>query len=248
MACEDTRISAPFLKSFNPNLQLFSAFEHVENQASAKIIALLKKGESVGLVTDAGTPAISDPGAKIVQAVRSAGFKIVALPGACAAIVAFSQCGFLTPQFLFYGFLPNKSAARLQVLKELQNIPAALIFYESPHRIVESLKDFAEVFQNRSFFIARELTKYFEESAVLKAENAHSWILEKPQRQKGEFVLIVDVAESSPTAQELEAERILKILRNENLPTKKAAMLAAKITGFSKNALYQKALDLKNPR
>ena len=247
VACEDTRVSSPFLKSFNANLQLFSAFEHTENRAAAKIIALLEKGESVGLVTDAGTPAVSDPGAKIVQAVRTAGFKIVALPGACAAITAFSMCGFLTPQFFFYGFLPPKASARQKALEDLQNqnLNAALIFYESPHRILECLKDFGAIFKNRPLFIARELTKIFEESVVLKAEESSAWLLEKPHRQKGEFVLILDAPESAISAEEKEAERILKTLLAENLPLKQSASLTAKITGFSKNELYQKALNFK---
>lgn len=245
IACEDTRISAPFLKAFNADLQLFSAFEHVENRAASKIIALLEQGESVGLVTDAGTPAVSDPGAKIVQMVRAAGFKIVALPGACAAITAFSMSGFLSTQFFFCGFLPPKKAARQKVLKDLKNQNAAIIFYESPHRILESLNDFGEIFQNRSLFIARELTKRFEESALLKAKEAAAWILAKPQRQKGEFVLILDACEVSTQFEALEAERVLKILLDSNLPLKEAASLAAKITGFAKNELYKKALDLK---
>lgn len=247
IACEDTRVSSPFLKSFNANLQLFSAFEHAENRAAAKIIALLEKGESVGLVTDAGTPAVSDPGAKIVQAVRAAGFKIVALPGACAAITAFSMSGFIVPQFFFYGFLPPKSQARQKALEDLQNqnLNAALIFYESPHRILECLKDFGAIFPNRSLFIARELTKIFEESVVLKVEESTAWLLEKPHRQKGEFVLILDAPESAISAEEKEAERILKTLLAENLPLKQSAALTAKITGFSKNDLYKKALNFK---
>ncbi len=245
IACEDTRISAPFLKAFNADLQLFCAFEHVENRAASKIIAFLEQGESVGLVTDAGTPAVSDPGAKIVQMVRAAGFKIVALPGACAAITAFSMSGFLSTQFFFCGFLPPKKAARQKVLKDLKNQNAAIIFYESPHRIFESLNDFGEIFQNRSLFIARELTKRFEESALLKAKEAAAWILAKPQRQKGEFVLILDACEASTQFEALEAERVLKILLDGNLSLKESASLAAKITGFAKNELYKKALDLK---
>lgn len=245
IACEDTRISAPFLKAFNADLQLFCAFEHVENRAASKIIAFLEQGESVGLVTDAGTPAVSDPGAKIVQMVRAAGFKIVALPGACAAITAFSMSGFLSTQFFFCGFLPPKKAARQKVLKDLKNQNAAIIFYESPHRILESLNDFGEIFQNRSLFIARELTKRFEESALLKAKEAVAWILAKPQRQKGEFVLILDACEASTQFEALEAERVLKILLDGNLSLKESASLAAKITGFAKNELYKKALDLK---
>ena len=245
IACEDTRISAPFLKAFNADLQLFCAFEHVENRAASKIIAFLEQGESVGLVTDAGTPAVSDPGAKIVQMVRAAGFKIVALPGACAAITAFSMSGFLSTQFFFCGFLPPKKAARQKVLKDLKNQNAAIIFYESPHRILESLNDFGEIFQNRSLFIARELTKRFEESALLKAKEAAAWILAKPQRQKGEFVLILDACEISNQFEALEAERVLKILLDGNLSLKESASLAAKITGFAKNELYKKALDLK---
>ncbi len=244
VACEDTRTSAPILKKINPHLHLFAAHEHNENQASEKIIALLKQNESVGLVSDAGTPAISDPGAKIVCKVQQAGFAIVPLPGACAAIAAFSASGFLAKHFYFYGFLPSKKNGRIQVLNDLKNQNGALIFYESPHRIKETLNDLANIFPQRELFVARELTKCFEELTTLLCHDAPKWFNENPNRQKGEFVLILNEGKIKNPF-ENKAEELLKCLLEHNLSVKDSAKITEKITGIHKKILYEKALLLK---
>ncbi len=247
VACEDTRQSAPLLKSINPDLRLFSAHEHNEHEAAEKIIQLLKNQHAVGLVTDAGTPAISDPGAKIVQKTREAGFSIVPLPGACAAITAFSASGFLTSSFTFLGFLPPQKTARRKSLKHLKTQNGAFIFYESPHRIMETCTDLAEIFPRRELFIARELTKMFEECVVLPSVNAPLWLKENPFRQKGEFVLVLNEGErENPLFSQ--AEQLLTLLLENGLGVKTAANITEKITGIPKKTAYAQALLLKNPR
>ena len=224
VACEDTRTSAPILKNINPHLHLFAAHEHNENQVSEKIIALLKQNESVGLVSDAGTPAISDPGAKIVCKVQQAGFAIVPLPGACAAIAAFSASGFLAKHFYFYGFLPSKKNGRIQVLNDLN--------------------DLANIFPQRELFVARELTKCFEELTTLLCHDAPKWFNENPNRQKGEFVLILNEGKIENPF-ENKTEELLKYLLEHNLSVKDSAKITEKITGIHKKILYEKALLLK---
>ncbi|WP_319241093.1 16S rRNA (cytidine(1402)-2'-O)-methyltransferase [uncultured Propionivibrio sp.] len=244
VAAEDTRHSAPLLKHFGVSARLLATHEHNEEAAAGQIIARLEAGESVALVSDAGTPAISDPGARLVARVRAAGFRIVPLPGACAAITALSASGLLSPHFLFYGFLPAKTRQREEALRELVDLPYALVFYEAPHRIVEMVASLSAVFGvSRTLVVARELTKLFETIHVCPLGDAVDWLRADANRQRGEFVLIVSGAEPEEDAGD--GERVLGLLLEDGLPVKQAARLAHAITGVSKNALYARALILR---
>lgn len=244
VAAEDTRHSAPLLKTLGANPRLIPAHEHNEREAAARIVGLLAGGESVALVSDAGTPGISDPGARIVAQVRAAGHRVVPLPGPCAAVTAMSASGLDEAHFLFYGFLPTKSAQRRHALEEVRALPYALAFYEAPHRILETVEDLAVVLGGeRTLVIAKELTKLFETLHSGPLAEAADWLRADPNRQKGEFVLLVSGAPAG--GDDGEGERVLKLLLADGLPVKQAAKLAAAITGGAKNALYDLALRLK---
>lgn len=243
VAAEDTRHSGPLLKQLGARARTLPAHQHNEHEAAARIVDRLQAGESVALISDAGTPGISDPGARIVAAVRAAGCKVVPLPGPCAATTALSASGLLDEHFLFYGFLPSKGGQRRQALEALRDTPCALVFYEAPHRVLETVADMATVFGERTLVIARELTKLFETVHSLPLGEALDWLKEDPNRQRGEFVLMLSGAPEG--GDDGEGERVLKLLLADGLPTKQAAKLAAAITGAAKNALYERALALK---
>lgn len=243
VAAEDTRHSAPLLKHLGAGARLLPAHEHNEREAAARIVERLQAGESVALVSDAGTPAISDPGTRIVAQVREAGFPVVPLPGPCAAVTALSAAGLAEPHFLFYGFLPVKAAQRRQALEELRPLPYALVFYEAPHRVLEAVEDLAAVLGDRTLVIAKELTKLFETIYACPLAEGAAWLRADPNHQKGEFVLLVSGAKEEGDAGE--SDRVLKILLAEGLPVKQVAKIAAAITGAAKNALYDRALQLK---
>jgi 16S rRNA (cytidine1402-2'-O)-methyltransferase len=244
VAAEDTRHSGPLLKQLGVQARTIPAHQHNEHEAAARIVEKLRAGEAVALISDAGTPGISDPGARIVAAVRAAGCKVVPLPGPCAATTALSASGLLDEHFLFYGFLPAKGGQRRQALEGLRDYPCALVFYEAPHRVLETVEDMAAVFGERTLVIARELTKLFETVHSLPLSEALGWLREDPNRQRGEFVLMLSGAPAD--ADSGEGERVLKLLLAEGLPVKQAAKLAAQITGMAKNALYERALALKS--
>jgi 16S rRNA (cytidine1402-2'-O)-methyltransferase len=244
VAAEDTRHSGPLLKQLGAQARTIPAHQHNEHEAAARIVEKLQGGESVALISDAGTPGISDPGARIVAAVRAAGCKIIPLPGPCAATTALSASGLLDEHFMFYGFLPSKGGQRRQALEALREQPCALLFYEAPHRVLETVEDMATVFGNRTLVIARELTKLFESIHALPLGEALAWLKEDPNRQRGEFVLMLSGAPAE--ADNGEGERVLKLLLAEGLPVKQASKLAAQITGMAKNALYERALALKS--
>ena len=243
VAAEDTRHSGPLLKQLGARARTLPAHQHNEHEAAARIVEKLRAGEAVALISDAGTPGISDPGARIVAAVRAAGCRIVPLPGPCAATTALSASGLLDEHFLFYGFLPSKGGQRRQALEALREQPAALVFYEAPHRVLETVADMATVFGERTLVIARELTKLFEAIHSLPLPEALDWLKADLNRQRGEFVLMLSGATAGSDSGE--GERVLKLLLADGLPTKQAAKLAASITGASKNALYDLALSLK---
>jgi 16S rRNA (cytidine1402-2'-O)-methyltransferase len=244
IAAEDTRHSAPLLKQYGSTARLLAAHEHNEEAAAQQIIAKLNDGESVALVSDAGTPAVSDPGARLVARVRAAGFRVVPLPGACAAITALSASGLAEPHFLFYGFLPAKAKQREDALRGLAGLPYALVFYEAPHRILETAASLARVFgPERTLVLARELTKLFETIHSCPLGEALGWLQADSNRQRGEFVLLVSGAAES--GDDGEGERVLKLLLDEGLSVKQAAKLAQAITGAGKNAMYELALSLK---
>lgn len=244
IACEDTRHSQRLMQHYAVTAKLLAVHEHNEAGAAAQIVSRIQAGEKVALVTDAGTPCISDPGCRVVAAVQAAGLPVVPVPGASAVITALSASGLEAPRFLFHGFLPPKSVARKKVIETLAAIPAALVFYEAPHRITETVDDLAAVLAgSRELVIARELTKLFETIVRLPLAEAPAWLAADANRQRGEFVLIV----AAPPEQEgldPQAERVLKLLLDEGLPVKQAVKLATGITGLAKNALYQRALAL----
>lgn len=244
VACEDTRHTAPLLRHFGVAARLLAAHEHNEEAAAQQIVARLNEGESVALVSDAGTPAVSDPGARLVARVRAAGHRVVPLPGPCAAVTALSAAGLNEPHFLFYGFLPAKTKQREDALRELAGLPYALVFYEAPHRILETVDSAVTVFgAERTLVVARELTKLFETIHSCPLGDAPGWLREDANRQRGEFVLIVSGA--PPAADDGEGQRVLQLLLDEGLPVKQAAKLAHAITGAGKNAMYDLALALR---
>ncbi len=245
VAAEDTRHSQPLLRHFGSGARLLPAHQHNEEQAAQGVIDKLAAGEAVALVSDAGTPAVSDPGARIVARVREAGFKVVPLPGACAAVTALSASGLMAPHFLFYGFLPAKAGQRQKELEALVALPYTLVFYEAPHRVLESVEALAAAFgPERTIVFARELTKLFETIHACPLGEALEWLQADANRQRGEFVLLVEGAPED--ADDGAGERVLRLLLAEGLPVKQCAKLAAEITGASKNELYQKALALKD--
>lgn len=245
VAAEDTRHSQPLLRHFGSGARLLPAHQHNEEQAAQGVIDKLAAGEAVALISDAGTPAVSDPGARIVARVREAGFKVVPLPGACAAVTALSASGLMAPHFLFYGFLPAKAGQRQKELEALVALPYTLVFYEAPHRVLESVEALAAAFgPERTIVFARELTKLFETIHACPLGEALEWLKADANRQRGEFVLLVEGAPED--ADDGAGERVLRLLLAEGLPVKQCAKLAAEITGASKNELYQKALALKD--
>lgn len=244
VAAEDTRVTAKLLNHYGIASKLISVREHNEASRAAQLIDWLRAGQNVALVTDAGTPAVSDPGAKVVAAVRAAGLRVVPIPGASAAITALSAAGLDVPHFLFYGFLPPKSGERQAALRDLLALPYPVVFYESPHRIVASVDDLLAVLGGeRQITFARELTKTFEQIHACALIDAPGWLAADADHQRGEFVLIVSGAPPRAPDQ-AEAQRVLEVLLQE-LPVKQAAKLAAQLTGQKKNALYELALKLK---
>jgi 16S rRNA (cytidine1402-2'-O)-methyltransferase len=246
VAAEDTRNTAHLLTHHGIGAnRLMAVHQHNERGAAEKIIALLRAGQSVAFVSDAGTPAVSDPGALLVQAVLAVGLRVIPIPGANAAVAALSAAGLADPHFLFYGFLPNKSAARRTALQELCGHPYTLVFYEAPHRITGCVADLCAILGGeRQIVLAREITKLFETIHACPLRDAEAWLLSDSNQQRGEFVVLVSGA---PPQTGLSAETLNTLsLLLEELPLKQAAQLAAKITGANRSDLYQQALQMKN--
>lgn len=245
IAAEDTRNTLHLLTHHGlAAKKLLPLHQHNERSAVEKVVAQLQQGHSVAMVTDAGTPAISDPGALLVQAVREAGCRVVPIPGSNAALAALSAAGMPAPHFLFYGFLANKQAARRRELQALTELPYTLVFYEAPHRILECASDLQAVLGGqRKVVFARELTKLFENIHECTLDEALDWLKSDANNQRGEFVLLVSGADEPQDEKEADAERILAILMKE-LPLKQAVQLAAQISGYSRNKLYERALLL----
>jgi 16S rRNA (cytidine1402-2'-O)-methyltransferase len=246
IAAEDTRHTAGLLSHFAIQKKLIAVHDHNEQKAAQQLLTRLQAGESIALVTDAGTPGISDPGAIVVNVIREAGIKVVPIPGASAVIAALSAAGITDNGFMFYGFLPTSGSQRRKALEILKTQTVALVFYEAPHRVVESIADMAAVLgAERRLTIARELTKTFETFHQCKLGDAAVFLHSDPNQQRGEFVLLVEagkVQQAGPVSEE--SQRILKLLIGE-LPLKQAVKLAAEITGSKKNALYELALTYK---
>lgn len=246
IAAEDTRHTGRLLQHFNIKASLISVHDHNERQRADLIIERLSEGKQIALVSDAGTPLISDPGFVLVRAVREAGFEVSPVPGCCAFVAALSASGMPSDRFSFQGFLPSKSGARRQTLTDLSSHTETLIFYESTHRIVESLKDMALTLgSDRFILIARELTKTFETIKGAAVNELIEWIEADTNQQRGEFVVIVEGAPERVSGITAEVERILDLLSQE-LPPKKAASLAAQISGANKKELYQLLLSKKD--
>ena len=254
VAAEDTRRTATLLRHVGSHAAMLVADEHHEQRAAQKIAQHLASGQSVALVSDAGTPAISDPGGRIVAALRAVGWPIVAVPGACAAAAALSIAGLTHTGggWAFVGFLPTKTQERLRVLADWNaraGDDLALVLYEAPHRIDAALAALREVFGvEREVLIARELTKVFEQSVRMPLGDTAAWLARDPNHARGEFVLVVyPPAERAPVAVGLDAtaEKVVQTLVGAGLPTKQVAQIAQALTGAPKDLLYQRALALK---
>lgn len=243
VAAEDTRHSQRLLDAHGIRTKLVALHEHNEHSAATRLIALLEEGQQLALISDAGTPGVSDPGARAVARVREAGYPVVPVPGACAAIAALSASGLGEGGFRFVGFLPPKAGARRTALEALADCPVPLVFYESPHRIADSVADLAAVLgAEREIVFARELSKRHEQIAHMPLAEAADWLAAEPDRRRGEFVVLVSGA---PPERGLsaEAERVLGLLLAE-LPVRSAARLAAELTGLPRKLLYARALEL----
>jgi 16S rRNA (cytidine1402-2'-O)-methyltransferase len=245
IAAEDTRVTRHLLDHRGITARLIALHEHNEERAARDVLDILADGKNVALVSDAGTPAISDPGARLVALAREAGHAVSPIPGANAAAAAVSVSGFLSPHFLFYGFLPARASARCTELAALAAMPYSLVFYEAPHRVTDCVSDLAAVLGDaRRILIARELTKLFEETHVCALRDAQAWLAADAHRGKGEFVLVVEGTAASTGAEPVDVEKTLRALLDE-LPLKQAVALAVKITGGSRNALYEQALAMR---
>ncbi|UVJ46633.1 16S rRNA (cytidine(1402)-2'-O)-methyltransferase [Pseudomonas sp. LS1212] len=245
IAAEDTRHSIRLLQHFGINTPLAACHEHNERDEGSRFLTRLQAGDSVALISDAGTPLISDPGYHLVRQARAAGIAVVPVPGACALIAALSAAGLPSDRFIFEGFLPAKSAGRRARLELLKEEPRTLIFYEAPHRILECLQDLEAIFgAERPALLARELTKTFETLKGLPLAQLREFVEADSNQQRGECVVLVAgwTAPESDEAVSSEVMRILDLLLAE-MPLKRAAALAAEITGVRKNVLYQLALE-----
>jgi len=242
IAAEDTRVTARLLERHRMQGKLIAVHGHNEQRAADWIVEQLARGKTVALVTDAGTPAISDPGATVVKKARAAGFRVVPIPGPNAAVTALSASGISEGPFLFVGFLPAKPGPRRKALERLSMLPYTLVFYEAPHRVVECAEDMsAALGPERVLVIARELTKLFEQIHRCRLGEAAAWLRE--DRERGEFVLIAEGAAARSENAKLDWERVLTTLIVE-LPLAHAVKLTCKLTGAKKNAVYARALQL----
>jgi 16S rRNA (cytidine1402-2'-O)-methyltransferase len=246
IAAEDTRVTTALLRHYDIATRPLSVHEHNETARAASIIGMLNAGKSIALVTDAGTPAVSDPGARLVAAVRGEGIAVVPIPGANAAIAAISAAGLAAERFVFVGFLPSAAKARRELLESLAALPMAIVVYEAPHRVVRTVAELAAALGgDRAIVVAREITKKFETIARLSLSEAAVWLEADANRTRGEFVLAVDgpAAMSAPLAYDV--DRLLRALALE-LPPARAARVAAAATGQPRDALYDRVRALKS--
>ncbi|MFW6712041.1 16S rRNA (cytidine(1402)-2'-O)-methyltransferase [Acinetobacter pittii] len=244
VAAEDTRQSAQLFKHYNISTQLTACHDHNESNKIELLVQKLLAGDDIALISDAGTPLISDPGFKLVRAAQEHGIRVVPVPGACAAIAALSAVGLPSDRFSFEGFLPSKASQRISQLEKLKNETQTLIFYEAPHRILECVKNMAEVFgENRPVGFAREITKTFETIKKMTLKDLVSFIENDHNQEKGEIVLVVGGA---PEKTDLEQEKLDELLKRllQDLSVKAASQLAADLTGVKKKVAYQRALEL----
>lgn len=244
IAAEDTRHSGLLLAHYGIKKPFFALHDHNEQQKAHLLVEKLQQGQHIALISDAGTPLISDPGFHLVRQCRHAGIQVVPIPGACAAITALCVSGIASDRFCFEGFLPAKTKARCDKLQTLAEEPRTLIFYESTHRILDTLADVAQVFgAERYVVLAREITKTWETIQGDSVANLRHWLQADPNRTKGEMVLIIE-GKPKQTSAEIDPQAIkaLKLI-SEALPLKKAAAIVAELYGYKKNMLYQYGLD-----
>lgn len=249
IAAEDTRHSGSLLSHFGIHTPLLSLHDYNEAERTPQLLQKLRQGESIALVSDAGTPLISDPGFELVRAAQDAGLQVVPVPGACALVAALSVSGLPTDRFVFEGFLPAKTAARREQLATLAHESRTLVFYESVHRLTESLQDMVKVLgAERRAVLARELTKLHETVRAATLSQLARLAATDPDQSKGEAVILVAGAE--PRADQgtaMDPEALLRLLLEE-LPVKQAVSLAARITGLGRNALYERALEISGKK
>lgn len=243
IACEDTRHTQTLLKHYGMAKPLLAVHEHNESEAAAQILQRLQAGQRLAYVSDAGTPAVSDPGARLVAAARSAGAPIIPIPGASSLTTVLSVAGMDGGAIVFAGFLPPKAGEREQAMQELAREPRAIVLLEAPHRIEALARDLARLGE-RAVTIGRELTKQFEDIATVAAQDLGNWLAGDPHRLRGEFALVLHPAKTAPADPLHEGRRVLELLLAE-LPLKTAVRLAADISGAPRNALYEVALSLK---
>ena len=241
IAAEDTRHSGLLLSHYGIKKPFFALHDHNEQEKAHILVEKLKQGSNIALISDAGTPLISDPGFHLVRQCREAGIRVVPLPGACAAITALCASGIASDRFCFEGFLPAKSKARKDKLENIAEEDRTLIFYESTHRILDTLEDMQSVLGGERYIVlAREITKTWETITGNTIKNLREWLLEDPNRTKGEMVLIVEGKPKSDNNDEISPQAVKALeLIAEELPLKKAAAIVAELYGYKKNALYQ---------
>lgn len=246
IAAEDTRHSGLLLQHLGIKAKLFALHDHNEQEKSQLLIEKLKSGLSIALISDAGTPLINDPGYHLVKACRENNINVVPIPGACAAIAALSVAGLPSDRFSYEGFLPAKAKARQDYLTTLIDEPRTMIFYESTHRLLDTLHDMQTIWgSDRQIVLAKELTKTWETIVHFSIKDLIEWLEEDSNRQKGEFVLIAEGVSKTDDVIDAKAINTLKLLLNE-LPLKKAAAITAEIYGLKKNQLYQLGLTFQN--
>lgn len=246
VAAEDTRHSRTLLERYGITTRMQALHQHNERLQTPRLIARLRAGTRIALISDAGTPLVSDPGAALVRAAHESGIPVVPVPGPCAAIAALSAAGFSAERFVFEGFVPARAAGRRALFQALHGEERTLVFYEAPHRICDSIAAMAEVFgPERQALLARELTKQFETLRSASLGELSAWLQVQGAPARGEFVVVIQGAPPRhPAGPTLEEERVLKILL-EALPLKSAVQLTSRITGASRQRLYQRALALK---
>lgn len=247
IAAEDTRTTGVLLSHFGIRTPLTALHEHNEARVAGALVEALLRGDSIALVSDAGTPLVSDPGFDLVRAARDAGCEVIAVPGACAAIAALSISGLPSDSFVFAGFLPAKAGARRERIRQLAREPRSVIVYEASHRIAECAEDLAQLIPARRVLLAREISKRFEQSVQCAAQALPAWLAADANRVRGEFVLVIEGAPPSDDGPGIDAQTLLQALLAE-LPAARAAKVVAGLTGRPRRELYDLALRLSPER
>ncbi len=246
IAAEDTRHSKRLLQHYGIGTRLIAYHEHNEAEQSQVLIDRLKRGQSIALISDAGTPLVSDPGYRLVSEATAQGLKVVPVPGPCAAITALSASGLPTDRFTFEGFPPAKQGARQKMFQNLKHETRTMVFYVSCHRIIDTLKDMAKAFgDTRHAVMARELTKAFETIRSATLGELLTWVEQDENQRKGEIVILLAGADTEIEVEQQDRDKLLTALVAE-LPVKQAAKIASAVTGMNKNDLYKQALEIKD--